>query len=129
MTYLNNEQVLALATRLHEGQVRRDGKPYITHSIAVAELVLEVYKDYRGNIYYPSESKYVLIQTAYLHDVLEDCFFIDEKYLLDQGVDPVVVRYCKDLNKENFPSYFKMLENLVEMPDFRFAIICKNDFL
>ena len=49
----------ALATRLHEGQFRRDGvTPYITHPRAVAESLA-------------GESDEV-IMAAWLHDVLED---------------------------------------------------------
>lgn len=113
-TYLNNEQVLELATKLHEGQVRRDGKPYITHPIAVSKMVSDIQNTYLPSAYVPFDVSGRLEQAALLHDVMEDCFFVDEKYLLDAGVDPIVVEYCKDLNKENFPSYLSMLRNLIK---------------
>lgn len=52
-----------LAERLHEGQMRKDGKtPYITHPRAVAKAVLD-----NGN------TDETIIAAALLHDVIEDC--------------------------------------------------------
>lgn len=58
---------LSLATLAHEGQKRKDGKPYITHPIGVSALVME----------YGSVETWPLIENveviaALLHDVVED---------------------------------------------------------
>ncbi len=48
------------ATEMHEGQVRSSGEPYITHPVAVAELLAEQHLDD------------ATIVTALLHDTVED---------------------------------------------------------
>jgi GTP pyrophosphokinase len=49
------------AERCHRGQLRLSGEPYITHPVAVAQLVAELRMDV------PT------IRAALLHDVVEDC--------------------------------------------------------
>lgn len=48
------------AERAHEGQVRRTGRPYITHPLEVASIVAEMNLDHYS------------VMCALLHDVLED---------------------------------------------------------
>ena len=78
MTYLNNNEVLQLATKWHEGQKRKDGKDYITHPIAVAEITLTLAKKnyFCNNLFLD-----ILYQTAILHDVMEDCEGVDKELL------------------------------------------------
>ena len=49
------------AKRLHEGQLRQSGEPYISHPVAVAAIVAELGLD--------TDS----ICAALLHDTVEDC--------------------------------------------------------
>lgn len=49
------------AKQLHEGQFRKSGEPYISHPVAVAEIVAGLGLD--------TDS----ICAALLHDTLEDC--------------------------------------------------------
>ena len=51
---------ITLASKRHEGQVRRNGTPYIYHPLTVAKMVAQAGYD----------EKYVI--TAVLHDILED---------------------------------------------------------
>lgn len=63
-SYINAAKVRKaydFAASLHEGQIRRSGEPYITHPLAVAEIVLELQLD--------TDS----VCAALLHDVVEDC--------------------------------------------------------
>jgi GTP pyrophosphokinase len=49
------------ARRLHEGQARDDGSPYITHPVAVAALLTDLRLDH------------FTVAAGLLHDTLEDC--------------------------------------------------------
>ena len=66
-TYLNSEEIkkiqkaYSFAFYAHTGQKRKDGSDYITHPVAVTEILLELKMD--------SDS----ICAALMHDVLEDC--------------------------------------------------------
>ncbi len=54
------------ARECHEGQLRKTGDPYITHPVAVAELVANL------------ELDHLAIAAALLHDVQEDCAIPNE---------------------------------------------------
>ena len=66
-TYLNRSDIkkiqkaYTLAFYAHEGQLRRDGSKYITHPVAVSNILLDLKMD-------PDS-----ICAALMHDVLEDC--------------------------------------------------------
>ena len=45
----------------HDGQLRKSGDPYITHPVAVAEIIADLQQDA------------TLVAAALLHDVVEDC--------------------------------------------------------
>ena len=66
-SYISNKDIkkiqkaYSLAFYAHEGQERRDGSKYITHPIAVANILLDLKMD--------TDS----ICAALMHDVLEDC--------------------------------------------------------
>ena len=72
VSYLPKEQVEAIrlavefATHAHEGQYRRSGEPYVTHPIAVAQIIAEMKLDHFAII------------SALLHDVIEDTVYTKE---------------------------------------------------
>lgn len=105
MKYLDNDSVLKLATKLHFGQCRWDGEPYITHPIAIAEMVEDFLKD--------EEEEFIntAIQTSYLHDVLEDCPVTSED-LLKSNIDPLVIAYCELLNKKKYSCYAEYINTV-----------------
>jgi GTP diphosphokinase / guanosine-3',5'-bis(diphosphate) 3'-diphosphatase len=80
-SYLPEERVetvraaLDFATAKHEGQTRLSGDPYITHPVAVAQLVAELHLDT------PT------VQAALLHDVIEDCGVTHEEIAKAFGKD------------------------------------------
>ena len=61
------EKAYFIAKRLHDGQCRKDGNPYVSHPVEVAIILSELGFDVD------------VISAALLHDVIEDCnFTIDE---------------------------------------------------
>lgn len=78
------------AARLHEGQFRKSGEPYICHPIAVAEIVADLALD--------TDS----ICAALLHDTVEDC---SEKISLEEISEqfgPTVADIVDGLTKIKF---------------------------
>ena len=55
---------------MHEGQTRSDGSPYISHPIAVAEIIRS------------HTNRKLPFIAAYLHDVLEDCEHVKESIIV-----------------------------------------------
>ena len=80
-TYLPPEQVervqeaYDLAFRAHDGQRRRSGEPYITHPVAVADLLADLHLDAETMI------------AAILHDVMEDTPIAKEEITTRFGQD------------------------------------------
>lgn len=72
ISYLQKDQIEAVklavefATHAHEGQYRRSGEPYVTHPIAVAQIIGEMKLDHHAVI------------AALLHDVIEDTAYTKE---------------------------------------------------
>ena len=66
-SYLDDDQIARVvrayefAERAHEGQYRRSGDPYISHPLAVANILIDMHMDHES------------LMAAMLHDVLEDC--------------------------------------------------------
>jgi guanosine-3',5'-bis(diphosphate) 3'-pyrophosphohydrolase len=66
-SYLSNKELKKIqlaytfAFHAHEGQTRKDGTPYISHPVAVSNILLELKMDVDS------------ICAALMHDVLEDC--------------------------------------------------------
>ncbi len=75
----------------HEGQLRKSGEPYITHPIAVADIVVDMNLDHLS------------VMGALLHDVLEDCDVTREELVAQFG-EPVV-EVVDGLSKLNYLEY------------------------
>ena len=65
-SYLEPDQVNLVrrayfyAEQAHDGQTRRSGEPYVTHPLAVANILAEMQMDHQS------------LMAAMLHDVIED---------------------------------------------------------
>jgi len=67
------ERAFVAAETAHQGQLRKSGDPYITHPVAVAEILVEFGLD-------PAT-----IAAALLHDTVEDTNYSSEKLRVDFG--------------------------------------------
>ena len=102
------EKAMEYAAALHEGQFRVSGEPYISHPIAVAEIVASLELD--------TDS----ICAALLHDTVEDCsektdlkeiekrFGSDVAMLVD-GLTKLVVLQIEDKEEAHIENIRKML--------------------
>jgi len=101
-----------LAVAYHEGQKRWDGKPYITHPIAVATKMET-----------PDE-----IAVAYLHDILEQtlCTTTD---LLTAGIPVLLIDKIKLLTHNMNESYEQYINKIRTSKDRVTIEVKKNDIL
>lgn len=76
-SYLDDEQIDVVrqaylcAERAHEGQTRRSGEAYVTHPLAVADILADMHMDHQS------------LAAAMLHDVIEDTK-VDKEDLSEQ---------------------------------------------
>ena len=85
---------LSLAKRLHEGQYRRGGDPYITHPLKVCNTLISC-----------GIEDDTILAAALLHDVLEDCQDKlkdnGEEFVTEYGLSPEVLEIITILTKES----------------------------
>ena len=102
------ERAYLYAKALHEGQFRVSGEPYISHPVAVAEIVTSLGLD--------TDS----ICAAFLHDTVEDCpdktnietirqRFGDDVAMLVDGLTKMKVINVEDKEEANMENIRKML--------------------
>lgn len=117
-TYLEPPQINLVkrayyyAEQAHDGQKRRSGEPYITHPLAVADILCEMHMDYQS------------LMAAMLHDVIEDTG-ISKKAIAAQFGDAVadLVDGVSKLTQIEFESYAeKQAQNFQKM-----ALAMAND--
>ena len=65
-----SKEVFKIAEKYHRGILRKDGKPYISHLVAVAEIAVVDFN--WGCRYHLIVNRESIKSIAYLHDVLED---------------------------------------------------------
>lgn len=107
------EKAAEFAKKAHEGQKRRDGKPYFTHVEAVAKKVNE---DWFSLIPFESQMEWNkhkdhVVAAAYLHDVIEDCE-VSKQDLLDAGFSQMTVEIVDALSKKPGENYFQFIMRL-----------------
>ena len=89
------------ADRAHNGQLRKDGTPYITHPIAVAQIVAE-------ELRLDSEA----IEAALLHDTLEDTDATHQE--LAELFSPTVADLVEGVSKLTRVQYTSQAEEQME---------------
>ena len=103
-------KALEYATRMHAGQYRIGGEEYITHPVAVAEIVR---KQGYGIDYQI---------TALFHDLLEDTD-ATEHDLAENGATPEIVSAVRTLTKHNG---YAMREYVSAIRNNKMAFVVKN---
>ncbi|MGB5325934.1 MAG: RelA/SpoT family protein [Pseudomonadales bacterium] len=89
--YLDNQQIEMVrhayfyAAEAHEGQKRRSGEPYVTHPLAVADILADMHMDHQS------------LAAAMLHDVIEDTGV--DKAALDDLFGPAVAELVDGVSK------------------------------
>jgi (p)ppGpp synthase/HD superfamily hydrolase len=99
-------ETLALAQRLHAGQVDKGGRPYVEHVERVARRLVEMFPDATRE----------QIQAALLHDALEDCDTTPVRLVLD-GIEPEVVEIVERLTRPADLPYLTWIEQLAASGD------------
>ncbi len=96
------EQAIQVATKGHEGQLRRGGEPYITHPLAVMKML-----KLAG---FPKHFQ----EAAVLHDIIEDTDYTADD-LRNEGFDEdKVVKVVIILSKEPGESYESYEKEVLE---------------
>ncbi len=93
------KQAFKLAYEAHEGQVDKEGIPYILHPVMVADAM---------------ETEYEVV-TALLHDVVEDTF-VTLDMLREQGFPAVVVDAVQKLTRPEGMEYLEYIRGLLDNP-------------
>ena len=104
--------------RAHYGQKDKAGADYILHPMTVADNVYRLFWNYL------SEDEYIIsICCAYLHDVLEDTYYTQEK-LLEEGVPFEIVSRVQILTRGEGESYMNFIRRCGDDKITTFVKIC-----
>lgn len=84
----NTMKAITAATKLHEGQTRKSGEPYVNHPMRVtsALVALGIRDD-------------MILATAMLHDAVEDCNITPEGLAREYGIDGTIIENVVALTK------------------------------
>jgi len=97
---------LALARRLHAGQVDKVGRPKAEHVERVARRLVALFPDATAE----------QVQAALLHDTLEDCDTTSVRLVLD-GIGPEVVELVERLTHQPGTPYLDYIRALAASGD------------
>lgn len=103
------EQALAFATEAHKGQKRKDGKDYISHPIAVAEIAETKAKEFGITEEQYLDDLYII---SILHDVIEDHPEKTNELFDKFGI--YALMSIQALSRESGESYFDFIMRLGE---------------
>jgi len=108
MNYI--QKAAAFAEKAHQGQKRKDGKPYFSHVEAVAEIVRMdwftlIPREAQDNW---NECKADVVAAAYLHDVIEDCG-VTKQDLINEGFSVMTAEIVDALSKKEGENYYDFI--------------------
>lgn len=118
---INEHEMIKAAARIaelaHKGQKRKDGKPYLAHVEAVADIVSNNFFELmpqnaaaQGNW---SAAKNHIIAAALLHDTIEDTFITSE-YLRNAGMSEMVIEIVRIVTRQPRENYFDFIMRISE---------------
>lgn len=112
------------AEQKHQGQKRKDGKPYFTHVEAVANIVAMdwftlIPREAQDNW---NKCKDQVVAAAYLHDVIEDCN-VTKQDLLDAGISVMTAEIVDALSKRPGENYFDFIMRIHDGGPFRTGMV------
>lgn len=112
------------AQQKHQGQKRKDGKPYFTHVEAVANIVTMdwftlIPREAQDNW---NKCKDHVVAAAYLHDVIEDCN-VTKQDLLDAGISVMTAEIVDALSKRLGENYFDFIMRIHDGGPFRTGMV------
>jgi (p)ppGpp synthase/HD superfamily hydrolase len=99
-------EIIALATRLHFGQVDKAGKPYVEHLSRVAANLIRLWPDA------PRDQ----VEAAWLHDSLEDTQ-ATEASLATSGVSSETIRIVRAVTRPHGGEYLAWIADLAATRD------------
>ena len=112
MNYLQTYEVYELALQIHEQQRTKKGKRYFGHIWKVAEGAKTIWQKENG--YCHGIDYDHLVQTAYLHDAIEDQ--VTEDYLILEGIRPEVIKSVNLLTKKDGQNYLEYIWAIKDDP-------------
>lgn len=99
-------EIIALASRLHDGQTDKAGQPYVDHLARVAQRLAARWPDATRDE----------IEAAWLHDSLEDTEATEES-LLAAGVSAETVRIVRAVTRPHGSEYLAWIAELAAARD------------
>lgn len=111
---MTREKAIEIATKAHFGQKRKDGKDYITHPIAVAEIAERFFwekfaDEFDGRASEVADKIYIV---SVLHDVLEDTS-VTLGEIAEHFSDHDVLRAIQSLTRKENQTYYDFIRDIV----------------
>ena len=120
------KKAILIAEKAHEGQFRNDGKPYITHVMAVYNHLKDNWLKYYKDEYVLKEGVYnEVMAAAILHDVVEDTSLT----LLDLesfGIPELTRSIVCNLTKKSGETYYNFIFRILNSRNAHFSSIVKR---
>ena len=109
---------LAYARRLHDGQYRKDGAPYIVHPLKVCSTLINYGID-----------DDIVLAASLLHDVIEDCAdrlpLHGKELVVEHGLNPEVLEIVNLLTKRSGLDQYELGEYFLKIRDNPKALLVK----
>jgi len=119
-----HQKAAAFAEKAHQGQKRKDGKPYYTHVEAVANIVLMDWFTLIPRVAQDNwnQHKDHVVAAAYLHDVIEDGG-VTKQQLIDEGFSIMTAEIVDALSKKQGETYFDFIMRIHNGVPFRTGMV------